>query len=295
MSGSVVLLFDPARVDDLRAELQRGSFRFEDRPNALFLAKREGVTVTAYASGKLLLTGAQAEEYAGVLAGKALAKPQAPGPRPPASGPVVEGPHAGSDESGKGDFFGPLAVACVFVPDAATERTLREAGIRDSKTIPNAEIGPLASLVRARCPHATVVLDPPAYNDLYERMRNLNDLLAWAHATAIEDLLSKVGVVPVVVDQFAQGVLARHLKPLGRSARVVEVVRGEADVAVAAASVLARAEFMAGIARLEARHGVKLPLGAGAPTLAAAKRIKEERGPELLREVAKVHFAMRGL
>lgn len=283
-----VLHYDPARVGELRDALARGSFRFGERPHAVLFAQREGVTLTAYASGKLLVTGAQADEFAGVLTGRGLAR-RAAEPRAARGAPAFT-PHAGSDESGKGDYFGPLCVATVHVPDAATADALLAAGVRDSKTVPPTLVGPLASLVRARCPHATVVLPPLAYNDLYERMGNLNALLAWAHGRAIEDLLARTGIVPVVVDQFARGVLPRFLQEKGRQAEVTEVVRGEADVAVAAASLVARAEFLAGIAALEARVGHALPRGAGPPVLQAARGIVATRGPAALREVAKVHF-----
>lgn len=281
-----VLRFEPARTDELRSFLARSGFKLGERPHALVFAQREGVTLTAYASGKLLLTGGQAEEFAGVLAGKGYARPEGS----VAAMPTSFEPHAGSDESGKGDYFGPLCVAAVHVPDAATADALRDAGVRDSKTVGVALAGPLASLVRARCPHATVVLPPPAYNDLYARVGNLNALLAWAHARAIEDLLSEVGLVPVVVDQFARGVLPRHLMEKGRQARVTEVVRGEADVAVAAASLVARAEFLAGMAALEARVGMPLPRGAGPPVLKAARALVAAKGQAALREVAKLHF-----
>lgn len=282
----VVLAFDPTRAAELRVFLREGSFHFEDRAHALFLAKREGVTLTAYKSGKLLITGAQADEYARVLTMKRLAEG---GEAPPQAGPQTSfSPHAGSDESGKGDYFGPLAVASVFVTDP---RPLQEAGIRDSKTLGANEIGPLASLIRASCPHETLVLMPPKYNELYARFQNLNHLLAWAHASVIENLLARVGTTRVIVDQFSPTALRPRLKERGRVADIVEMVRGESDIAVAAASVLARAEFVAGVARLETLHGVKLPLGAGAPVVAAGSRIVAERGPDFLGEVAKLHFA----
>lgn len=293
---NAVLAFDPGRASELREHLARAGFRLGERPHTLVFAQREGVTVAAYASGKLLLTGAQGAEYARILAAKGLARATSAASAPPAraaADPTARAfvPHAGSDESGKGDYFGPLAVATVHVPDAETARVLLDAGVRDSKTVTLQETGPLAALVRARCPHATVVLPPPTYNDLYARMGNLNDLLAWAHARAIEDLLARVGSVPVLVDQFARGALRRHLMPLARAAEVTEEVRGEADVAVAAASLVARAEFLAGLAALETSLGMPLPRGAGAPVIRAARAIVHARGAGALPAVAKMHFA----
>lgn len=287
---NVVLLHDPARLEDLRVFLKRGGFALDSRPNMLLFAERPGVNVAAYRTGKLLLTGAQAQEYALVLTtgGYATSEPAAPEP------PHLRGfePHAGSDESGKGDYFGPLCVAAVHVPDEATARALLQKGVRDSKLLTDADVGPLSALVRHRCPHAVLALAPPRYNDLYERIHNLNDLLAWAHASVLEDLLGQVGAVPVLVDQFARPeVLERHLKDKGRATRVTQAVRGESDVAVAAASILARAEFLGGLAALEVQHGVRLPKGAGAPVVKAAREIGARGGITMLRQVAKVHFA----
>lgn len=286
-SVNVVLRYDPRRLDELRAHLARAGFSFGERPNVALFAQREQVTLSAYASGKLLLTGGQAEEYAGVLTGHGLAARES---APVAAAAAPFAPHAGSDESGKGDYFGPLCVATVHVPDAATANALLQAGVRDSKTVGLQLVGPLSSLVRSRCPHATVVIPPPTYNDLYERIRNLNDLLAWAHARAIEDLLSQTGTVPVLVDEFAKNVLKRHLMERARKAVVTEQIRGEADVAVAAASIVARADYLASMAALETRIGHRLPRGAGPGVMQVARELAAERGPEFLREVAKLHF-----
>lgn len=289
-SVNVVRRFDAGRAPALRAFLEEAGFRIEARPSALFFAARPGVSLTAYASGKLLITGAQAEEYAGVLAGKGWTDA---GPSRPATaaGAPLPTPRVGADESGKGDYFGPLCVAAVLLPDAGTARLLEEKGVRDSKRVSDAAVGPLAALVRMRCPHEVRALAPPRYNDVYERFGSLNPLLATMHAEAIESLLAREGARPVHVDQFADpSVLERQLGPLARSAGVTQSVRGESDLAVAAASILARAEFLAGLAALEVAHGLKLPKGAGAPTLAAAKVVARKGGAGLLRQVAKLHF-----
>lgn len=287
---NVVLRFEPARLEDLRAHLAKGGFKLESRPDAHFLAARPGVTLTAYRTGKILLTGAQATEYAAVLTSLGLAAGQAPAPPPPKAGPFT--PHVGGDESGKGDYFGPLCVAAVFVPDAETARFLAEKGVRDSKLVSDAEAGPLASLVRARCPHATHVLAPPLYNDVYERFNNLNDLLADCHGRALERLLAQTGPVPVTIDQFARAeVLLRHLGDRARDVQLTQAVRAEEDVAVAAASIVARAEFLGGLRALEVRHAVRLHKGAGPPVTRAARDVAARGGMTLLRQVAKVHFA----
>lgn len=292
---NVVLRFDAQRPDALRGFLQEGGFRLEGRPNALFFATRPGVSLTAYASGKLLVTGAQAEEYAGVLAARRLAQGTPAAAKPTDTARHAAPPfaaHVGADESGKGDYFGPLVVAAVLVPDADTARELEAKGVRDSKLVTTTTAGPLASLVRARCPFAVRALAPPRYNDVYARYGSLNFLLAAMHAENIEDLLGQTGPHPVVIDQFAhEKVLATRLGPRAREAGVTQAVRAESDIAVAAASLVARAEFLAGIAALSAQHGVMLPRGAGAPVVAAAKAVARQGGEPMLRQVAKVHFA----
>lgn len=283
---NVVLRYEPGRLEEIRVLVRQGGFRTEPRPEALLFAARPGVSLTAYATGKLLLTGPQAEEYAGVLRGRGVVDAEA---QPELAAFAA---HAGSDESGKGDYFGPLCVATVHVPDPETARLLVGKGIRDSKLVGSEAVGPLAALVRHRCPHATVVLMPERYNALYERVRNLNDLLAWAHARAIEDLLAQVETPHVLVDQFAHpSVLQRHLLEAGRRADVRQVVRAESDVAVAAASLVARADFLAGLAQLSTRAGVRLPPGAGAPVVRVAKQLGARGGLPALEAVAKVHFA----
>lgn len=311
--GTVVLRFDASRGDDLRRVLSESDFAFEQRPNALFLARREGVTLTAYASGKLLLTGAQAEEFAFVLAhggardfvrGDSPAPPAAPahgapgaraapadGSSPRASAAFVR--RVGSDESGKGDYFGPLVVAAVLLPDAHTEAALAERGVRDSKIVPDAEAMMLGSLVAARCPHEIVALPPATYNEVYEKNRNLNKVLAWAHARAIEDVLARhPDVTTVTVDQFAHGSrLSEALFDRGRAAAVRETPRAESeDLAVAAASLLARAEFLRGLAALEATWGQRFPKGAGASVTAAGRAFVRAHGRAALADVAKLHF-----
>jgi ribonuclease HIII len=286
---NVVLRFEPERAEDLRASLVKGGFKLDSRPHALFFAQRPGVALTAYASGKLLLTGEQAEEYAGILSGAGLARPE-PAPILPTTAAFT--PHVGSDESGKGDYFGPLCVAAVHVPDAQTAALLVSKGVRDSKLVPDAEAALLASLVRAKCPHAVHVLAPPLYNEVYDRFGNLNTLLADCHGRALERLLAQTGPVPVVVDQFARPeVLLRRLGEKARGVEVTQAVRAESDVAVAAASLVARAEFLAGLAQLEVQHGLRLPKGAGVPVVRAAREMAAKGGKTLLRQVAKLHFA----
>ena len=196
----------------------------------------------------------------------------------------------GSDESGKGDYFGPLVVAAVHV-DESSALTLAEAGVRDSKTVSDNRTARLADMIMAERPHSMVVIGPERYNKLYAKIGNLNRLLVWAHARAIEDLLLEQDCRRAVVDRFAKGgVLAAALMEKGSALKIEEKVRGESDTAVAAASMLARARFVSELERLSEQCGINLHLGAGEPTLASGRDFIERHGQEALAGVAKVHF-----
>ena len=206
---------------------------------------------------------------------------------------VSEGPtcpHIGTDEAGKGDYFGPLAVAAVYADDVALMR-LPQAGIRDAKKVATSRLWELEKAAKQICPDYEVVLiSPGRYNELHEKMGNLNLMLAWGHARAIEDVLGRVKCELAVADQFGdESYLRDALMKRGREIRLVQRVRAEDDPAVAAASVLARAAFIRAMERLSAEIGVDLPRGA-THVIAAGREVVRKGGEELLRRVAKVHF-----
>jgi ribonuclease HIII len=196
--------------------------------------------------------------------------------------------HIGVDESGKGDYFGPLVVAACFV---GPEHLAELDGVRDSKKLTDAQSIRLSAAILRHCPHKVLVINPAKYNELHASMRNLNKLLAWGHARAIEEVLSQRPAKKVISDQFADPAdLKRRLFERGRQVVLESVVRAEADIAVAAASILARAEFLRRLARLGEEFGIALPKGAGPPVLEAAKRFVAKHGKEALGQVAKTHF-----
>lgn len=195
----------------------------------------------------------------------------------------------GTDEAGKGDYFGPLVVAAVFLDDRR-EAILAELGLRESKVVSDARCRELSRQVREVCSHTIVRINPERYNALREKMGNLNHLLAWAHARAIEDVLGEVACDRVVTDRFQAGdLLRRALMERGRRVTVEERTGAESDLAVAAASVVARAAFLATLARLSKEVGVTLPKGA-THVVGAARQVVARGGRELLRRVAKLHF-----
>ncbi len=275
--------------DALRtAVVQAGGAEREAKGSGeLFRYELDGATVTAWRTGTARVPGKGEGRH--VL--EKLVADLADDPPPLPVDLPRDRPWAGLDESGKGDYFGPLVSAAVLV-DPLTLGELEELGVADSKRLSDGRVGRLAPEIRARVRFTTTVLAPPRYNDLYEQFRRegrrLNDLLAWAHARSLEDLLT-AGAEPAyaIVDQFAEASVVERRLLAGtrdRALRVVQFPRAEADVAVAAASILARDEFL--------RRIGGLPKGGGSPqVLAAARALVEQGGPDALRSVAKVHFA----
>jgi ribonuclease HIII len=196
----------------------------------------------------------------------------------------------GIDESGKGDYFGPLVIAAVFV-DTSSEADLALMGARDSKKISDGRILELAPDIRRACRHSVVAIGPQRYNELYAKIRNLNRLLAWGHARALENILQQVDCTLAISDQFGdEQLILNALQAKGKKVRLVQRTKAETDLAVAAASVLARAEFLHRLQRLSQEIGTSLPKGASPAVELAARMVIKKHGRERLGAVAKLHF-----
>ncbi len=203
--------------------------------------------------------------------------------------PATEG-HIGTDESGKGDYFGPLVAAGVFLPKGQ-EPVFRELGIRDSKKISDGRIRELAESIKQGYPYSIVVIGPEKYNALYEKLRNLNRLLAWAHSRVIENILAEVNCERVITDQFGdERYVLNALMKKGKTIELIQRTKGEEDLAVAAASILARAEFVKRLYFLSKDAGLELPKGASVKVEEAALRLVKSRGIQALDKYAKKHF-----
>jgi len=199
-------------------------------------------------------------------------------------------PIIGVDESGKGDFFGPLVIAGVLVEEAQLP-TLAAWGVRDSKTLSDKRVTVAAEQIRGMCVHNLVVISPEKYNQLYGRIRNLNKLLGWGHARVIENILGVKGAEVAISDKFGHDhFIIDNLQTKGREIRLLQMVRGEAHPAVAAASILARAEFVRRMQALSRQCRMELPLGASAAVDQAGRELVRIHGRAILDSVAKVHF-----
>ena len=196
----------------------------------------------------------------------------------------------GIDEAGKGDYFGPLVIAAVHV-DSRSAEVIAKAGVRDSKALSDRRVLALGPVIAGACPTSVVAIGPERYNALYAKIGNLNRLLAWGHARVLENLLEQVTCSRAISDQFGDArLLERALLERGRTISLVQQPRAEEHPAVAAASVVARAEFLRRLAALGTRFGLALPKGAGPPVLTAGRAFIRDHGRELLAQVAKLHF-----
>ncbi len=203
---------------------------------------------------------------------------------------LIESGLIGTDEAGKGDYFGPLVCAACYLNTDLYD-ILSTTGIRDSKKISNGKVKTIAAEIKKYCPHNIIAIGPEKYNQLYAKMKNLNRLLAWAHAKAIENVLSKVNANHVLTDKFGNEKLVEDaLQREGKNINLIQVPRAEANPAVAAASVLARAEFLWRLESLSKDYDVDLHAGAGAPTDNAARTFIKRHGADKLPLVAKYHF-----
>jgi ribonuclease HIII len=196
----------------------------------------------------------------------------------------------GVDESGKGDYFGPLVIAGVYVSPEQEEQ-LRLAGVRDSKTVSDKKAADLSIQIRKLCPFTVVAIGPERYNSLHASFKNLNKLLAWGHARVIENLLEQVSCDRVIADQFGdERFLKNALMGKGRMVKLIQKPRAEEEIAVAAASIIARAEFLRRLNDLSTRYGVAFPKGASDAVIIAGKAFVKRHGEDALGQVAKLHF-----
>ena len=203
---------------------------------------------------------------------------------------VYAGERIGIDESGKGDYFGPLVVAAVLVIPAV-EPDLKLMQVRDSKRISDGRVLEMAPAVRQICKHSIVAIGPERYNDLYAKIGNLNRLLAWGHARALENLLGQADCALAISDQFGdERFILNALLEKGKRIQLIQRPKAEEDVAVAAASIVARAEFLIRLARLADGVGTTLPKGASPAVELAARMVVKKHGRDRLSTIAKLHF-----
>lgn len=274
--------------------LRTGNYRPVRVEHASIAAKTENCQIALYKkSGKCLIQGKGAADFVSFVMEPLVLKEVGLGYEDIID-PEAAQPHMGIDESGKGDFFGPLVIAAAYV-DGDLIETMREMGVKDSKSITSdskaLDMGKaLRKLLGRR--FALVKIGPLAYNRLYSKMRNVNTMLSWAHARAIENLLEVIPNCPrAISDQFGkkEQVEAALMKK-GRQIELVQMHKAESDMAVAAASVIARDAFLRALADMRDKYQMTFPKGASATVREAAVALAQKEGPEILTETVKCHF-----
>ena len=325
---------DAAQQEKLAMVIDLGNYRPRQVPYSLMAVEGDGFNCALYekekhGKRKLCVQGSKAQDFVefflepnGVVPVTMGGGVEAPAGTPGA--PATETlaiAHGGSDESGKGDYFGPLVVACCYVDEELAEklRSLRvewydskdvkhvdDGGVRDCKLITNnvvlLRMGALVRSMLGPSRFSIVKIGPAAYNRLYAKIKNINRLLAWAHGTCIEEMLEKQPTCPrVVVDQFAptETVIKRSLKERGKKIVVEQRHKAESySIAVAAASVLAREGFLRALCDMAAEVdpsakaplGV-VPLGSSDPRVRQlAEQMVQKEGPVWLMNHCKAHF-----
>lgn len=291
---SFTTVLTASQTERLRDILLEKDYEFISREHTLFAAKGPQLQIAVYAkSRKVLIQGKGTQEFVEFVM-EPLVLQQASLGYESRSNSDMHSPHFGIDESGKGDYFGPLVVAGVYV-DANLAQHYTKVGVMDSKKITTAgKIRELAEQIRSApgAAYYVLLLSPLKYNQLYAQFNNLNHMLAWAHATVIEQLRVKVPSCPrTLSDQFAnEVVLKRAVAQKKINIQLQQRTKGESDIAVAAASILARDQFVKWMNLASMELGMTLPLGASRPVLLAGRQLVRKNGTECLVKWAKCHF-----
>ena len=284
----------PEQAAKLRLLLEADDFKFEPKPYTLYYASKNKLNVAVYEKGpKVVLQGKDTADFVQFrlepeILGEAKIGYEA------VHNPELFEPHFGIDESGKGDFFGPLVIAGVYV-DRGIARKFMEAGIQDSKRIgTDKRIRDLARIIKTTqgAVASVVEIGPTKYNQLYRKIGNLNRLLAWGHARVIENLATQRPDCPrALSDQFANPrLIERSLMERGKTIHLEQRTKAESDFAVAAASILAREKFIDWMDQTGRSYGMALPRGASAQVKAVARQLTAAHTDGVLEQIAKTHF-----
>jgi ribonuclease HIII len=200
--------------------------------------------------------------------------------------------YIGTDESGKGDYFGPLVVAAVYV-DKSTTLELEQAGVKDSKLISDNNIKNLEYKIKKIVGDnfEIVQINPDKYNTLYASFNNLNKIMGWAHSKTIENLLHKINCPNVVSDKFGnEKLIINELKKKNIELNLYQTPKGERFTAVAAASILARAKVVDWFNFKSKEVGFQIPKGGGASVNIIANRVLNQYDANYLMKMIKFHF-----
>ena len=266
---------------ELRRDLEKSGFLITSAEHAFWRASDKGITVTFYKNGKLLIQGRETDRLVNYLIEKGLIKADRNIPYPK---------WIGTDEAGKGDYFGPLVIAGVLIKEDVGNELLK-LGIRDSKELSDNSVQDLAKRIKKLCMYSIVPIGPQKYNELLSRMKNLNRLLGWGHARVIENILNREICQYAISDQFGdEKYILEALMKKGKRLKLEQKPHAETDIGVASASILARDEFIKRLNRLSQKYSITFPKGASSEVIRAGKEFIRRYGKDKLGEVAKLHF-----
>ncbi len=288
--SSYNLKLTPEQVDKLGQALSSRGWPSREVPYARHAFDGDHVKVVAYESGKLVVQGKGTEEFV-----SNILEPEVTGEflmgYEEVNNPEWFEPHAGLDESGKGDLFGPVVSACV-IADGEMVRQWMNQGIRDSKTISDGAILKMAKKIASTkgVVIKTAFTGMPKYNELYEQFgQNLNKLLAWLHGRALNQALALRKPIWGLLDQFTkQPLVQNYIENDDFDLRMR--TKAESDPVVAAASVIARATWLNQIKKLESLANRKIPKGSGEQAKEVARELFNEIGHTRMNEFCKLHF-----
>ncbi len=284
--------FLPVEVEKFKQIFKDENAKFSTPQYMFFRAQGAGFTASFYTSGKLVIQGNKTAEIVSKYfeSGYMPATELFEIPKSLTGGQIAPYPHIGIDESGKGDFFGPLVIAGVLLDEKAAN-ALKKAGVADSKKLNDKKILELENLIKEAGTFDIIAIGPNKYNELYSKFQNLNRLLAWGHCTVLENILAKKPCGTAISDKFAdEAVIKNALKERGKNIQVIQQTKAESDIAVASASVLARAEFVKKISNLSEKYELNLPKGASNLVLEQGKKFVKKYGKNELKNIAKLHF-----
>lgn len=290
----MTLIIPPDQFKIFKEYLDEKDYSFEERPYQHFLARKAGLVVNLYNNGKIVISGKnenerkEIEQYLNSIQAEKHIKNEKH------YLPIeVSGIRIGTDEVGKGDYFGPLIIAGVLADESQIKK-LEELGIKDSKSFSDTTIQNFTFKIKeilSEKQYDIVTISPIKYNLLHKRMKNVNRILGWGHARAIENILkNNPECKSAVSDQFGdQSFIENALMKQGKKIKLIQTPKAEREMTVATASILARSEFINRMNEMNESFGMEFPKGATDVISTAEKFIKTYSSKALL-NVAKIHF-----
>ncbi len=294
----MTLIISEDKFDQFKEYLTQQDYSFEDRPHQYFLARKKGLVINLYNSGKIVIAGNNDNERTEVQAFLTMLEAEQHVRNEKTYAPIdVAGVRIGIDEAGKGDYFGPLIIAGVLADEAQILK-MKNLGVKDSKNLSDTTVQNLAGQIKTlvgQKQYCVVVISPIKYNLLLSKMKNLNRLLGWGHARAIENILIHHPQCQTAIsDQFGdQSFIENALMKLGQKIQLIQTPKAEREITVAAASILARSESVTRMNETSQSYGIEFPRGA-TDVISTAESFVIKFGTKALLNVAKIHFKTTG-